>query len=121
MTLRIVVTVLLLGACSAEKRASEPPPAPSSAAAARRIELTVTENGFEPTPIKVKRGEPLELVVTRKTDKTCATEIVVPEANLKKALPLNEAVVLALTPARTGELKYGCGMNQMVAGVLLVE
>lgn len=35
----------------------------------RTIELTVTEKGFEPTPVKVKKGEPLKLVITRKTTK----------------------------------------------------
>ena len=51
---------------------------------ARTVELTVTEKGFEPTPVKVKKGEPLELVVTRKTDKTCATAIVVKDYDIKK-------------------------------------
>ena len=87
----------------------------------RTIEISVTENGFEPTPISVKKGEPLKLVITRKTDKTCAKSVVFDEPKLKKALPLNEAVEVTLTPSRTGELKYGCAMGRMVEGVLKVE
>lgn len=125
MSARIFFCVLAVVACSAEKNgAPAPAPAPAPPVAggpAHRVELSVTKNGFEPTPVKVKRGEPLELVVTRKTDSTCAKEIVVPAANVKKALPLNEAVVIAFTPDKAGELRYGCGMGQMVSGVLLVE
>ena len=90
-------------------------------AKARAVEIAVTENGFEPTPIKVKKGEPLKLVVTRKTDKTCATEIVIKEAGVKVALPLNKPVEVPFTPAKAGEIKYGCGMDMMVSAVLFVE
>jgi plastocyanin domain-containing protein len=34
---------------------------------------------------------------------------------------LNEPVKIAFTPKKAGELKYGCGMGQMISGVLLVE
>jgi hypothetical protein len=33
----------------------------------------VTDKGFEPNNVTVKKGKPLHLVVTRKTDQTCAT------------------------------------------------
>lgn len=89
--------------------------------AGRRIELTVTSKGFSPTPVKVKKGEPLTLVVTRTTDKTCAKELVIPAEGIDVPLPLDQPVEIRLTPNKTGELKYGCGMNQMVGGVLVVE
>jgi plastocyanin domain-containing protein len=87
----------------------------------RTVEISVTEKGFEPTPISVKKGEPLKLVITRKTDKTCAKSVVFDDPKLKKALPLNEAVEITFTPDKTGELKYGCAMGKMVEGVLKVE
>ncbi len=94
---------------------------PAAGAAERRIELSVTSKGFEPSPVKVRRGEKLVLVVTRKTDRTCAKEILVPSMGLKAALPLDKPVELRLTPTKAGELKYGCAMGQMVSGVLVVE
>ena len=124
MRLSILTLVLLAAACARESKPAAPAataPAATPTAGARRIELTVTENGFEPSPITVKQGEPLDLVVTRKTDKTCATDIVIPEAGIKKALPMNEPVVVSFTPSKAGELKYGCAMDLMIAGVLLVE
>jgi plastocyanin domain-containing protein len=86
----------------------------------RRVEIAVTENGFSPDKVKVKNGEPLELVITRTTDQTCAKKIVVKEAGVSKDLPLNQPVIVSLTPHKTGELKYACGLN-MLTGVLLVE
>lgn len=87
----------------------------------RVIALKVTEEGFEPTPINVKKGEPLDLQITRVTDKTCATEIVIDGTDINVPLPLNQRVDVRYTPSRTGELRYGCGMGMMISGVLLVE
>lgn len=85
------------------------------------IEITVTDNGFEPNAITVNSKQNVELKVTRKTDSTCATEILIPKENVKKALPLNQTVVLKLGQLKKGELKFGCGMNMMINGKIQVE
>ena len=90
-----------------------------AAGQARTIEIAVTTKGFEPARVKVTKGEPLKLVVTRKTDDTCAKEMLIPDENLKAELPLNKPVTLSFTPKRTGEIRYSCGMN-MITGVLEV-
>lgn len=90
-----------------------------AAGQARTIEIAVTAKGFEPARVKVAKGVPLKLVVTRKTDDTCAKEIVIPDENLKADLPLNKPVTLSFTPTKSGEIRYACGMN-MVSGVLVV-
>jgi len=85
------------------------------------VEVTVTDKGFEPDEIKVKKGESLKLVITRKTDSTCAKQITIADAGVfKKPLPLNQAVEVTVTPKQNGEIRYACGMD-MVSGVLLVE
>ena len=91
----------------------------AAGAAARTIEIAVTANGFEPSRVKVTEGEPLTLVVTRRTDETCAKEIVIPDAKIKAELPLNKPVRVGFTPKRTGEITYACGMN-MITGVIEV-
>ncbi len=85
----------------------------------RAIAIAVTQNGFEPARVQVAKGEPLKLVVTRKTDDTCAKQIVITDEHIKADLPLNRPVTLSFTPKRTGEIKYVCGMN-MISGVLEV-
>lgn len=84
------------------------------------VHITVTKNGYEPFRVQATRGKPLTLVVTRTTDETCATEIVIPEANISKDLPLNEPVTITFTPERTGELRYACAMK-MFQGVIDVR
>lgn len=85
-----------------------------------RVEMTVTEKGFEPQNLRVKKGEPVTLIITRKTDATCATEVTVEGTKIKTPLPLNEAVTVTFTPDKSGKLKYGCAMNKMVGGVITV-
>ena len=85
----------------------------------RVVELTVTGNGFEPSKVKVRKGEKVRLVVTRKTQRTCATEIVIKDAGINTPLPLDKAVAVEFTPTKTGELRYTCGMG-MIGGTLFV-
>ncbi len=80
--------------------------------AARSVALSVTDQGFTPDHVKVRQGEPVDIVITRKTDKTCATAINIPDYGIKRDLPLNEAVTVSLTPKKSGEIKYSCGMGR---------
>lgn len=91
-----------------------------AAPAARNLEMKVTDKGFEPNRIEVKKGEPLHLVVTRKTDATCAKELVIKDKDLRKKLPLNEPVAFDFTPNKAGEMTYVCGMG-MLSGTLVVQ
>jgi plastocyanin domain-containing protein len=84
------------------------------------IPVSVTENGFEPSRIEVKHDQPVTLLVTRKTDQTCATEIVVPSRGITQSLPLNETVRVALGPLKTGEVAFACGMD-MEKGTIAVR
>jgi plastocyanin domain-containing protein len=85
----------------------------------RTVEMQVTEDGFVPAKIKAQKGEKLRLVITRKTDRTCAKEIVVKEAGIETPLPLDKAVTVELTPKKSGELKYACGMGH-ITGVVFI-
>jgi plastocyanin domain-containing protein len=87
----------------------------------KTVPMTVTSKGFEPAVVEVKKGEPVTLVITRKTDKTCATDIVIDEFGIKQALPLNTPTKVTFTPKQSGELKYGCAMEKMVGGVIKVQ
>lgn len=88
--------------------------------AAQVVAIDVTGEGFVPTRAAVKAGQPVKLVVTRKTDRTCATEIVLKEYGISRPLPLNQAVEVTFTPAKAGPIRYACGMD-MVAGTLTAE
>lgn len=85
----------------------------------RTVEMQVTEDGFVPSKIKANKGEKLRLLITRKTDHTCAKEIVIKEAGIDTKLPLDKTVTVVVTPKKSGELKYACGMD-MITGVIFI-
>ncbi len=130
----IILAVLAVTACKKDeaKPAVVPPPpvveAPKAveapkpvAAGTRSIEMKVTEDGFQPGNVTLKKGEPVKFIVTRVTDATCATELLIADTDIKAELPLNKPVEIAWTPTKAGQVKFGCAMDMMVGGMLLVE
>jgi plastocyanin len=85
----------------------------------RTVSLTVTDNGFEPSKVKAKKGEKVRLVVTRKTDSTCAKEIVIKDHGINQPLPLDKPVTVEFVPAKSGEIRYACGMDH-ISGVVFI-
>ncbi len=83
--------------------------------------MQVTDEGFVPSRIPAKVGEPLTLVITRKTERTCATEILFAGQEGKTDLPLNQTVAVTYTPKAAGEIKFGCAMGMMIGGTLAVS
>lgn len=82
------------------------------------VNIEVTENGFQPKSIDVKPNVPVVLKITRKTDSTCSTQIQIPSKKIKKDLPLNETVTVAIGKLGKGEIKFGCGMSMMDGGII---
>jgi plastocyanin domain-containing protein len=103
------------------KPRSKAQPSAAPAAPVREVKITVTEKGYEPSPITLKQGEPVKLLITRVTEQTCATDIVIDEPKTRAQLPLNKEVAVQFTPTKTGELTYGCSMDKMVSGVFIIQ
>jgi hypothetical protein len=82
--------------------------------------VLVGEKGYEPARVSLRAGTPARITFLRTTDKTCGTEVVFPSLNIKRALPLNDPVVIAFTPSKTGEISFVCGMN-MLRGTVAVQ
>lgn len=85
------------------------------------IQITVTDKGFQPPSIKVPSGRFVTLKITRKSDETCATAVLIPSLKIKKYLPLNKMVTLALGRLEKGEIKMGCPMEMMESSIIHVE
>jgi plastocyanin domain-containing protein len=112
---KLVYLSLLLAACSKSQ-------APTPAAKAP-YEIDVTEKGFEPDDLVVPAGKPVTLVFERKTDETCAKQIVLDPGDghkIQKDLPLHTPVEIATTFAKPGKLSYACGMD-MMKGTITVQ
>ena len=116
-----LVAVFAVAGCGGTKTAAQKEaPMPVAAAGAQEVHLTVTDAGFEPAQITVAKDRPITLSVTRKTDQTCAREIVFKEIDLKRDLPLNQEVRIELPARSSGTLNYACGMD-MIKGSLVVQ
>ena len=88
--------------------------------AAQTAKVVVNERGYEPATVTLRAGTPARITFVRTTDKTCGTEVVFPSLNIKRALPLNEPVVIEFTPASSGDIAFACGMN-MLQGTVVVR
>ncbi len=119
--LGLTLLFLTLPGCKKEQAAAIPPVETARPAGSKTVVMAVTDDGFVPSNVTVKANEPVTLIITRKTEETCATEILIDGTDIKKALPLNQAVEVAWTPTRAGAVKFGCAMDKMIGGVLLVE
>ena len=82
--------------------------------------VKITTRGYEPYVLKFRRAIRTRVTFVRTTDATSANEVVFPEFGIKRDLPLNQAVVITLTPTKKGEFSFTCGMN-MMRGKLIVQ
>jgi len=125
MRRQVVLAFVLLAAVpvlAAETSQASPLPASKAAPAGRRVEIKVTEDGFVPREIKVKKGEPTTLTFTRVTESTCITAIDIPDEKVQElALPLNKAVSVTVTPKKRGVEKFHCSAMAMGDGRIVVE
>ena len=95
-------------------------PEPTRVHDASRVSITVSDAGFDPGLVTAKRGEPLTMVFTRKTESVCAQEVVIPDHGIRKELSLDEPVEITFIPAVTGHLAFTCGMG-MMKGAIIVQ
>jgi membrane fusion protein, heavy metal efflux system len=86
----------------------------------RRIEVAVTKEGFVPASVTLDAGTPADLVFIRRTDDTCAKEVVIDAVKARKELPLNQPVTIRLPPSPKGTVAFQCGMN-MLRGTVVVR
>ena len=63
---------------------------------------------------------PLNLNFIRKDSNSCLEEVVMPDFNIRRHLPLNERVTIEILPKKKGVFVYACGMN-MFHGKIIVE
>jgi plastocyanin domain-containing protein len=87
--------------------------------APREVEVVV-ERGYHPSRIEVAPGARVRLRFVRREWSGCTREVVFPTLDLRRALPVNQPVVVEFTAPATGEVPFRCGMN-MVRGAVVVR
>ena len=86
----------------------------------QKVTIALTEKGYQPTSLKLRRGTPAQVTFIRKVSATCGTQVVIPEYDIKRDLPLNQPVSVEFTPNKSGRLTFSCGMG-MLQGSLVVQ
>jgi RND family efflux transporter MFP subunit len=104
----------------AERQAPSGQRAGEPTASVQAAKILVTDKGFEPETVRLQSGRPARLTFVRISDKSCATEVVFPSLNIRRALPLNEPVTIELAAASSGSIAFVCGMS-MLKGAIAVE
>jgi len=110
----VLVTALVAG-CDKKKSAPAPKAVPATAGSVgtdgvRRVDVTADAKGYTPAEIAAKPNEKLILVVTRKVEGECMSQIVIGDQK-PIDLPMNQPVEIPVTAPATGAISFACGMG----------
>lgn len=80
----------------------------------------IVEGGYKPEVISIPKGKTTKIHFLRKDPSDCLEEVILGDFKIRKRLPLNQKVTIELTPQKTGEYRFECGMN-MYHGKIIVR
>lgn len=80
----------------------------------------LVDGGYQPNRITVQSGKRVRLNFVRKDPSHCLDQVLFPDFQIAKDLPLNQTTTIEFTPEQAGEYTFSCGMN-MVRGVVEVQ
>ncbi|MEH7094226.1 cupredoxin domain-containing protein [Neobacillus vireti] len=88
---------------------------------APKVQMLVTDKGYSPNVIRVKKGVPVELEITNPLDSSnCLSTFMIPDLNINNIKLKTGTTKLSFTSDKTGEYTFSCGM-QMFKGKIIVE
>ncbi len=80
----------------------------------------IVDGGYSPETISIPKGKTTKLHFIRKDPSSCLEEVVLGDFKIRKYLPLNQTTVIEITPEKTGEFVFTCGMH-MQHGKIIVK
>jgi len=83
------------------------------------IEMSVTNQGFKPSNLKIKRGIPVRWIIKGIEVSGCTNKIIVPSLNIAKNINSGENII-SFVPSDSREIPFSCGMG-MVRGKFIVQ
>ncbi len=81
----------------------------------------LVEGGYTPNVISIPKGKTTKIHFTRTDPSSCLEEVVLGDFKIRKTLPLNQKITIELTPQKTGEFTYSCGMNMFHGKIVVVN
>ncbi|CAH2713028.1 hypothetical protein BACCIP111895_00161 [Neobacillus rhizosphaerae] len=85
-----------------------------------KIKMQVTNKGYTPNVLRVKKGVPVELEIENPGNNSCFSTFMMPDFNLNNINLKTGTTKLTFTPDKTGEYTFSCGMK-MYKGTVIVE
>ena len=83
------------------------------------VEINITDYGYSPNYLRVKKAEPVNLTIRNQGAYNCASAFRIPALGVKIDLKENDAQVITFTPTETGKIQFNCSMG-MYRGVIEV-
>lgn len=80
----------------------------------------IVEGGYSPNVISIPKDKKTTINFLRKDSSSCLEEVVLSDFKIKKYLPFNQKTSVIITPQKSGEFTYSCGMN-MFHGKIIVN
>ena len=80
----------------------------------------IVEGGYNPDVISIPKNKTTKISFLRRDPSSCLEEVVLSEFKIRKFLPLNKKVTIEVTPKKSGEFRFECGMN-MFHGKIIVQ
>lgn len=69
------------------------------------------EGGYQPAVISIPRGKTTKLNFLRSDPSSCLEDVILGDFKIRRNLPLNEKVMIEVTPEKTGSYDFTCGMG----------
>lgn len=85
----------------------------------QRARIEIVAGGYRPEEFRLKKGVPARVTFIRRTEDECGEEVVFPEYNIRRKLPVNRPVTIAFTPQKSGAFNFTCGMDMMRGKVIV--
>ena len=106
-----LLLVFLLSACLTKKETATTTPL--------SFNVEANDRGYVPDRISVpKSAKSVEIIFTRTSENTCATEVIVEDQNIEVELPLNKPVSIQFDTTNSNEVIFGCHMDKMFKGTI---
>jgi plastocyanin domain-containing protein len=94
----------------------------SEASDAPKADVVASEHGFTPSTLTLPTGGPGShhaVTFVRTSDKTCATEVVIPDMKIDEKLPLNQVIAVYVPTDTPRTLTFQCGMGMYKGSVVV--
>lgn len=87
---------------------------------ASEIEIKVS-GGYTPDVISIPKGKTTKIIFLRTDPTECLEDVVLSDFKIKKNLPLNEKIMIEITPQKAGEFPFSCGMGMFHGKIIVKE